>query len=109
MYSDMSKRISSMPSCMASCRVTSVLPTPVGPASRKLPIGLLGSARPERAILIEAASASIASSWPNTTILRLRSRFLSTSRSDAETCLAGMRAILATMYSTSGTSTVPVR
>ena len=34
MYSDMSKRISSSPSSRASWRVASVLPTPVGPASR---------------------------------------------------------------------------
>ena len=57
----MSKRTSSMPSCSASWRVTSVLPTPVGPASRKQPIGFCVSPRPERAILIDAASASIAS------------------------------------------------
>ena len=34
MYSDMSKRNSSTPSEDASCRATSVLPTPVGPANR---------------------------------------------------------------------------
>ena len=34
MYSDMSKRISSMPMVAASCRATSVLPTPVGPQNR---------------------------------------------------------------------------
>src|SRR6185312_9017352 len=56
MYSDMSKRTNSMPSCSASWRVTSVLPTPVGPANRKLPIGLSGLPRPERAILIAVAS-----------------------------------------------------
>jgi hypothetical protein len=39
MYSDMSKRISSTPSAIASWRVTSVLPTPVGPANRKEPTG----------------------------------------------------------------------
>jgi hypothetical protein len=41
MYSDMSKRINSMPMILASCRVTSVLPTPVGPANRKEPMGFL--------------------------------------------------------------------
>jgi hypothetical protein len=34
MYSDMSKRTSSMPRQYASCRATSVLPTPVGPENR---------------------------------------------------------------------------
>ena len=54
MYSDMSKRRNSTPIAIASCRVTSVLPTPVGPASRKLPSGFLWSPRPERAILMAA-------------------------------------------------------
>ena len=34
MYSDMSKRVSSMPIDIASWRATSVLPTPVGPENR---------------------------------------------------------------------------
>src|SRR3546814_959726 len=67
MYSLMSKRTSSMPSCSASCLVTSVLPTPVGPANRKLPIGLSGLARPERASLIAEVRVSIAGSWPKIT------------------------------------------
>ena len=59
MYSDMSKRTSSMPSVKASCRATSVLPTPVGPENRNEPMGFSGLARPERAILMAAASASM--------------------------------------------------
>src|SRR5256885_970125 len=39
MYSDMSKRMSGTPRMRASCRASSVLPTPVGPEKRKLPIG----------------------------------------------------------------------
>ena len=35
MYSDMSKRTNSTPSAIASCRVTSVLPTPVGPGEQE--------------------------------------------------------------------------
>ena len=77
MYSDMSKRISSTPMMKASWRATSVLPTPVGPENRKLPIGFWGLPRPLRAILIAAESASIALSWPNTTAFRSRSRFFS--------------------------------
>ena len=56
MYSDMSKRRSSMPMMLASERATSVLPTPVGPANRYEPIGFCGSRRPARAILMAAAS-----------------------------------------------------
>src|SRR5438045_2660622 len=42
MYSDMSKRISGTPMMRASCLASSVLPTPVGPEKRKLPMGLVG-------------------------------------------------------------------
>ena len=62
--SDISKRMSSSPSKRANWRVTSVLPTPVGPASRKDPMGFSPPLRPARASLIEAESASIALSWP---------------------------------------------
>jgi len=40
MYSDMSKRTNSTPMAMASWRVTSVLPTPVGPENKNEPTGL---------------------------------------------------------------------
>src|SRR3954466_7726635 len=56
MYSDMSKRISSMPRMKANCFATSVLPTPVGPENRKEPIGLSGFPRPDRALLFGGAS-----------------------------------------------------
>ena len=59
---------------MASWRATSVLPTPVGPENRKLPIGLSGSRRPARLSFIAVDSTSIALSWPNTTRFRSRSR-----------------------------------
>ena len=81
---------------------TSVLPTPVGPLNRNEPIGLSGRPSPERAILIAAASASIAGSWPNTTLFRSRSSVFSFERSSLETLAGGMRAIFATMSSTSG-------
>ena len=51
MYSDMSMRtIASWLSNMnsASARASSVLPTPVGPRNRNVPIGRSGSARPAR-------------------------------------------------------------
>ena len=62
MYSDISKRTNSTPSSLASCFVTSVLPTPVGPANTKLPTGLSGAFKPARDNLIADASAVIASS-----------------------------------------------
>ena len=62
MYSDMSKRISSTPRVKANCRVTSVLPTPVGPENKNEPIGLSGLPRPERDILIADDKLVIASS-----------------------------------------------
>src|SRR5438067_7103235 len=48
MYSDMSNRISGTPMIRPSCFASSVLPTPVGPEKRKLPIGLVGEPNPER-------------------------------------------------------------
>ena len=87
-----------MPSCIASCLVTSVLPTPVGPANRKLPIGLSGLARPERASLIADGQRLdrriLAEDRPSSGCAR---GCCSTSLSDALTCLVGMRAILATI------------
>ena len=49
--------------------------------------------------MIAADSASIALSWPKIVSFRLRSRFLSTSRSDSETFFGGMRAMRATTFS----------
>ena len=56
MYSDISNLVSSRPNCNASCLVTSVLPTPVGPASKNEPIGLSPERSPARASLIDATS-----------------------------------------------------
>ncbi len=64
MYSDMSKRRNCTPSVSASCLASSVLPTPVGPANTKLPIGRLGIPSPARFILIAWATRSTARSWP---------------------------------------------
>ncbi len=101
MYSDMSKRSSSTPMMLASWRQTSVLPTPVGPANRKEPIGLRPSFSPARESLIAEASMSIGSSWPKTTSFSFLSRSRSASLSELVTCVDGMRAILATTCSTS--------
>src|SRR5258708_4410577 len=46
-------------------------------------------------------NASIAMSWPNTMVLRSRSRFFRTSRSSRDTLFGGIRAIVAMQASTS--------
>ncbi len=50
----------------ASCLASSVLPTPVGPTKRKLPIGESPSSNPARLRRIARATASTALSWPIT-------------------------------------------
>ena len=99
----MSKRMSSTPIILASCRQTSVLPTPVGPANRNDPIGLSPSFRPALESLIALDSVSIASSCPKITIFRFSSSCFSDALSDAETLFGGMRAIFATIISISPT------
>src|SRR3954465_12624797 len=72
MYSDMSMRVMALSSAnMNSARalVSSVLPTPVGPRNRKLPIGRLGSFRPARAR--RTASETAPSPSPRATPQRL--------------------------------------
>ena len=49
-----------MPSALASCLASSVLPTPVGPVKRNEPIGFLGARRPARESLMALASSLIA-------------------------------------------------
>ncbi len=60
MYSDISNLNNSIPSVYASCRATSVFPTPVGPLNKNAPTGFLGLPRPLRDIFIAEESASIA-------------------------------------------------
>ena len=87
------------PSCLAS----SVLPTPVGPEKRKLPIGFVGEPRPDRESRIALANASIAASWPYTTCFSSGARLFRAVLSSLETLRGGMRAIFATTCSISGT------
>src|SRR6218665_3013034 len=54
----------------ASALHNSVLPTPVGPRNRKLPLGRCGSDRPERERRMAVATAGIASSRPPTRLGR---------------------------------------
>ena len=65
----------------ASARASSVLPTPVGPRKRKLPIGRLGSESPARERRSAFATASTASSWPITRSCRRSSMWISFSTS----------------------------
>ena len=51
-----------MPIMEASCLLTSVLPTPVGPEKRNEPTGFSSTLRPALASLIEEARLSTASS-----------------------------------------------
>ena len=69
MYSDMSRRIMASASpytASASARQSSVLPTPVGPKNKKLPMGLLGSDSPTLPRRMARATADTASLWPMT-------------------------------------------
>ena len=86
---------------MATCRATSVLPTPVGPVNRKQPTGRSGVPRPARERFIEVTRALMASSWPKTTRLRPSAICSNLVRSVVDTLWVGMRAILATIFSMS--------
>src|SRR5271155_2830736 len=69
MYSDMSictRAFSSPNMYLASCLASNVLPTPVGPAKMKLPMGRFGSFRPARLLRTALAMAMIGSCWLTT-------------------------------------------
>ncbi len=112
MYSDMSIRIiASWESNMnsASARASSVLPTPVGPRNRKVPIGRSGSCRPARERRSAVATASIASSWPTTRSCRRSSMWISFSVSPSSSLLTGMPVQRATTSAMSSASTSSLR
>ena len=93
--------MNSTPKMRATCRETSVLPTPVGPANRKHPTGLSGDPSPARERLIDVTRALMASSCPKTTSFRPSSKFSSLVRSEVETLWVGTRAIFAMIFSIS--------
>ena len=112
MYSDMSMRtIACSESNMnsASARASSVLPTPVGPMNRKVPIGRLGSWSPARERRSAFETASTASSWPITRSCRRSSMWISFSTSDSISFETGMPVHLATTSATSSSSTSSLR
>ena len=112
MYSDMSMRImacseSNMNS--ASARASSVLPTPVGPMNRNVPIGRFGSCRPARERRSALDTASTASAWPMTRSCRRSSMWISFSTSPSISLETGMPVHLATTSATSSSSTSSLR
>ena len=112
MYSDMSIRtIASWVSNMnsASARASSVLPTPVGPRNRKVPIGRLGSDRPARERRSAVDTALTASSWPMTRRCRRSSMWTSFSISPSMRRVTGTPVHLATISATSLASTSSLR
>ena len=112
MYSDMSMRtIASWLSNMnsASARASSVLPTPVGPRNRNVPIGRSGSCSPARERRRALATASTASSWPITRWCRRSSMWMSFSTSPSSSRETGMPVHLATTSATSSASTSSFR
>mmetsp|Transcript_8087 Transcript_8087/g.22501 ORF Transcript_8087/g.22501 Transcript_8087/m.22501 type:complete len:316 (-) Transcript_8087:1219-2166(-) len=93
MYSLMSRRtmLSSEPKYFSARRlVSSVLPTPVGPAKSMDAIGRFGSFRPHRVRLSERDTALTASSWPMTEPERSSSMFARISASSSVMRCTGM-------------------
>ena len=105
-YSLISKRTSSTPSCCANLLESSVLPTPVGPTNRKEPTGFSVLPRPERCLLMAFEIIPTAFSCPNTTSLRRASRSRRFTLSLWDKASNGTRAILAMSFSMSETETV---
>ena len=89
----------------ASARASSVLPTPVGPRKMKLPIGRLGSFRPERARITASATAVTASSWPMTRWCSSSSRCSSFCISPSSSLVTGMPVQRLTTSAMSSSST----
>ena len=98
-------RSSSPNSASARARASSVLPTPVGPRNRKLPIGRSGSPSPARERRTASATAATASSWPTTRSCRCSSRRSSRSRSSSVSWLTGMPVARETTSAMSSTPT----
>ena len=108
MYSDMSMRtIASWESNMnsASARASSVLPTPVGPRNRNVPIGRSGSLRPARERRRASETAVTASSWPMTRWCRRSSMWTSFSTSPSSRRETGIPVHLPTTSAISSAST----
>ncbi len=99
-------RPSSPKRAAASARASSVLPTPVGPRKRKLPMGRSGSLMPARARRTARATAVMASSWPTTRSWRCSSSFISRARSSSVSWETGMPVVRETTSAMSSAVTL---
>ena len=108
MYSLISKRTKGIPKIPAICLLISVFPTPVGPAKRKEPIGVVSRPSPALARWIALEIAEIASPWPKTTFFNAGSSLTKRSFSLVVTLASGILAIAETTFSTSFTPTLSV-
>ena len=95
-------------SSSANALAVSVFPTPVGPRSRKAPLGRCASLRPARALKTAPAMASVAGLWP-TTLLANRS-LKSSNRwpSSKDKRATGIPVLRATTSATSAAETTSV-
>ena len=89
----------------ASAFASSVLPTPVGPRKRKLPIGRFGSFSPARARRTARLSVEIACSCPTTRALSVSSIFRSRAVSASAKRITGMPVHIETTAATSSSVT----
>ncbi len=103
-YSDISILISASSSLninSASDFASSVLPTPVGPKNKKVPIGRFGSFKPERARRIASETVSTASSWPIRRLCKISSILISFCFSLSTSLLTGIPVHLLTTFAIS--------
>ena len=108
MYSDMSMRtmaFSESNRYSASVLASSVLPTPVGPRNKKLPMGRFGSDSPARLRRMAPATTPTASSWPMTRPFSTSSRSTSFSISPCIILATGMPVQAATTEAISSSET----
>jgi hypothetical protein len=91
----------------ASALASSVLPTPVGPANRKQPVGRRGSFKPLRLRRTALATAFTACSWLMTLLWRSSSIFISRRLSSVLIRVSGMPVILLTTSAMTSSSTTP--
>ena len=99
---------SSSNNASASAFASSVLPTPVEPRNKKLPIGRRGSRIPILLLLIAFATFSTASSCPLTRSFKTFSRFNNFSASPSVSLVKGMFVHLLTTSATSCSEIVAI-
>ena len=90
----------------ASALASSVLPTPVGPRNKKLPMGRFSSAMPARLRRIASLTFSTASFWPMTRLCSTSGRCSSFSRSPSINLATGIPVHRATILAISSSVTL---